>query len=148
MNWKNLALNAIPFVSLRKNDMSFLEVLGHSTYHTILLIGIALFSSAYIGNVSARKDFNPIHAFTTLKNIYETIKREEKIYPERYSQIFGQNDYADTNRDNIIDFLERVGAYRRMGYFQDVLPIAGETKFPKPTLSELEKAVESYESEK
>ncbi|MBI4116202.1 hypothetical protein HY449_00485 [Candidatus Pacearchaeota archaeon] len=131
----------------KKENVSFLEVLGHSAYMTLVASGTLAFLTAYGTNITSKRNFNPVDAFRTLNKIYEEIKSENKIHPEKFKQIFGPNGFADRNKDNIIDFPERVDAYRRMGYFQDILPIAGETEFPKPTFSQLERAVNSYEGE-
>ena len=76
-------------------------------------------------------------------------KIERQAYQENYEKIFGPNSYADVDRNGIIDFKEGLDAYRRMKgniLSGDIFPrsplgIAEDG----PTLSELERAVKSYE---
>lgn len=69
-----------------------------------------------------------------------------KIHDEKYNRIFGKNGLADLNSDNAIDFQERVDAHRRMGFsrfFDERRHI-----WPLCTISDLEKAIDSYSNDK
>ena len=155
MNWKNLMpkpKNLIPFYYVfrgqneeHEKEKSILRKLPKGLISKIYGLAVLGFLFAWGINGVITRDPNPINAVTRAIEGYNLIKENERIYPNKYSQIFGPNGYADANRDNIIDFPERIDAYRRMGFFQDVLPIAGETEFPKPNLNQLERAIRSYE---
>lgn len=50
---------------------------------------------------------------------------------------------ADKDRNGIVSFEEQADAWERMGY---KVPFS-KSEFPKPNISEIEKAIESYERE-
>jgi hypothetical protein len=57
--------------------------------------------------------------------------------------IFGEYGFADRNRDGVIDFLEKVDAYRRMGFTDRFSH--NQRIYPVYTLSQLDRAIESYQ---
>lgn len=84
----------------------------------------------------------------------EKEKREKIDYPIYLNKLFGQNGYADINHDGILSFEEKVIAWQKMGYTNRLYDSARDgpagdwregATFPRPTLQELEKAVQSYE---
>ena len=93
-------------------------------------------------------EFNPFTE-NAKQRMNQKAKIERQAYQENYEKIFGPNSYADVDRNGIIDFKEGLDAYRRMKgniLSGDIFPrsplgIAEDG----PTLSELERAVKSYE---
>ena len=97
-------------------------------------------------------------------DIYETNNKENIRRRNQYEQlwldIFGRNGYADLNSDKSIDETEKLDAWKRMGCNLE-LEVVGMNfgnfegkdlveygyKFPKPSLGDLEMAVESYKNE-
>ena len=114
------------------------------------------FTSAYfVGSVFLYSSIvwftGELNPFT--QNAKQRMIQREKIegqaYQENYEKIFGPNGYADIDKNGIIDFREGLDAYKRMKgnilsgdiFSRGHLEIAEDS----PTLSELERAIESYE---
>jgi len=65
---------------------------------------------------------------------------------ELYEKIFGEDGYADTNKDGVLTFEEKAKAYRKLGYtnfFRDEKDFLGLIP-----ISKLEKAIEEYMKKK
>lgn len=80
----------------------------------------------------------------------ERVKGEKE--KEVWDKLFGKNGYADTNKDGRINLVEKINAYKKMGFkdddfnWYDNYYTHSSNIFPTPTQSQLEKAVSSYES--
>ena len=162
MNWKNLLpkpknlipgryMGLIPFIGSgaeedQDNGMSGWKVMpkafGGVIYLTVM--GFALMNYGIYANETG--EFNPFRQREAITRIKTEERLERQAYQENFQKIFGPNGYADTNGNKAINFDERVNSYRKMGFFENEVPIAGETEFSKPTLNQLEKAVKSYKN--
>ncbi len=103
----------------------------------------------YTGAVKDTESLNPFDQ----QKIYKKIKTDKKIAKEEqrqkeeksnelYHKVFGPSGYADTNFDTGIDFREKVAAYRKMGFKNEIL-MEGSL-FPEPTFEQLEELIEKY----
>ncbi len=132
------------------------------TYHSIIVLGLP---PIFFGTTTKmrlteqeKKLFKEVKALNSeeINDRRESFRRKSLSplqkellrlqYQENHQKIFGLNGYADTNGNKTINFDERVNAYRKMGFFENEVPIAGETEFSKPTSNQLERAVKSYEN--
>jgi hypothetical protein len=89
---------------------------------------------------------------------YQKHRENLDCYELLWKNILGENGYADLNSDSYIDEREKVDAWRRMGLdpvikeqilYSDTHSSFSEYvyTFSKPTIKDLERAVESYENE-
>lgn len=100
----------------------------------ICLLGLGLCYSASWGlNAHITRETHPIR---------QGHKLEE--YHEKKNKIFKPYGLADRNQDGVIDFPERVDAYRRMGFTQEFHHWQWPTTYPSYNLRHLDKAIESY----
>ncbi len=112
------------------------------------LVGLVLLYSSIVLSTG---EFNPFTE-NARQRMSQKAKIEREVYQENYEKIFGPNGYADIDKNGIIDFKEGLDAYKRMKgdilsgniFPRNPLEIAGDG----PTLSELERAVRSYETNK
>jgi len=113
-----------------------------ASFGTLMMYGSIIWSTG---------ELNPFTE-NAKQRMNQRAKIERQAYQENYEKIFGSNGYADVDRNGIIDFKEAIDAYKRMKgnilsgniFPRNPLEIAGDG----PTLSELERAVKSYETNK
>lgn len=75
---------------------------------------------------------------------HEATKREKVRVEKLGERIFGENGYADVNKNKIIDLNELADVYIRMGLDSKVVQTG---RFPDVRAEHLEQAVKSYEGE-
>ncbi len=75
---------------------------------------------------------------------HEATKREKVRVEKLGEKIFGENGYADVNKNKIIDLNELADVYIRMGLDSKVMQTG---RFPDVRAEHLERAVKSYEGE-
>lgn len=76
-------------------------------------------------------------------NPFLQVETQRERSAELNERLFGSEGLADTNHNGSIDLPELADAYCRMGLEQSVL---NSRRFPEPSIEELERAVQSYES--
>jgi len=127
-----------------KKALARIKELAHGTYATISMTALAFYG---LGVLSTGYEANRVRILEVDRQRTQITEVEKRRHDELEKMLFGENGLADTNRDNAIDFHERVDAYRRIGYTK--MFVEGRIfEFPTPTLAQLEKAVESYTAQK
>ncbi len=124
------------------DKVALAKLIGHTVYTCISIALIGAYS--LIG--AETREFNPFKQFTAIQQMKTEAAKTKEQYRESWEKIFGYEGYANGDRDSVISFKECVDAYRRMGLIgnKDV-PIEAQTYFSTPTISDLERAIKSYE---
>ncbi len=126
------------------SNLTLEEKFGFVCIGGMILILAFFGGKQYLKKVDKINTWNPIKQHTILEQRRNEEKQNAKIrYDSAYKKIFGPSGYADANFSTGVSFDEKVSAYRKMDFLDDIF-VEGE-KFPQPTIEQLEKAIESYE---
>ncbi len=118
-----------------------LKLTGHLAYAASFIVP----TSVYLGRTLGTAEWIPSEQNKVIEQIKQRRFEQEQDARLRdfyWGVLFTGKGYADANKDRAIDFNEKVDAWRRMG-FEDEIFMEGQP-FPEPTTQQLERAVQSY----
>lgn len=113
-------------------DWDDIKLLLHAAYATLPLIPLFI-GIDYAIQGAITKEWNR----SKQDQAWLSMRKQDQLY----DKVFGKYGLADTNSDGEISILEKTEAYKKMG-------LENKTKFVKPTISQLEKAIKSYKNKK
>ncbi len=125
------------------------SLFSHLVVTLIYMVGASLVFSLGIGLAAYANGFRETGSLnlTEQKRIRNEIKIKRGELESKYSkleyEIFGSHGYADTDTNGVVDAIETVRAYEKIGIDNmSILPAR------EPTVRELEEAIISYQTQK
>lgn len=126
------------------SDLNLDEKVGFVCVGGMILVLAYFGGKSFLERADKTNTWNPIKQYTILEQRRnEEKKNVRNKYDSAHKKIFGPSGYADANFSTGVSFDEKVSAYRKMGFLDDIF-VEGE-KFPEPTIEQLEKAINAYE---
>ena len=81
------------------------------------------------------------YSFFVVSQASNSLNKKSEEYNESYNEFI---NHADQDNNRYISIQEQTEAWKKLGFEGPFYESKGKSQFPKPDLSQLEKAIESY----